>query len=155
MPTLTTRLYVVRHAIAEDISADGLDQTRRLTKKGRKSFARLVRRLADAGMEVDLVATSPLALTGPIAGSLACGEDPTLPVPFAPVPVKRTRVLIAVGNDGAVRHAVLDRSCGNEALDAEAVQLCRQLRFEAEAGLDPLAVTWGAARFVWALAPAN
>lgn len=60
MPTLTTRLYVVRHAVAEDVGPGGADHARRLTGKGRRRFARLVRRLADRGMDVDLVATSPL-----------------------------------------------------------------------------------------------
>lgn len=60
MPTLTTRLFVVRHAVAEDAAADGDDRSRRLTPKGRKRFARMVRRLVDAGLEIDLIATSPL-----------------------------------------------------------------------------------------------
>jgi phosphohistidine phosphatase len=71
MATLTTRLYVIRHAVAEDLAADGDDRSRRLTKKGRKAFARLVRRLAEAGMEVDLVATSPLVRTRETAEILA------------------------------------------------------------------------------------
>jgi len=68
---LTTRLYVVRHATAEDVGEDGSDHARRLTKKGRKAFARLVRRLAAAGMEVDLVATSPLVRARETADILA------------------------------------------------------------------------------------
>lgn len=71
MPTLTTRLYIVRHALAEDVGADGSDHARRLTKKGRKAFARLVRRLAEAGMEVDIVATSPLVRARETAEILA------------------------------------------------------------------------------------
>ena len=90
MLTLTTRLYVVRHATAEDVAAAGGDEARRLTKKGRKAFARLVRRLAEVGMAVDVVATSPLVraretaeilaeeLGGPpvdVVASLAPGSD--------------------------------------------------------------------------------
>jgi phosphohistidine phosphatase len=60
MATLTTRLYVVRHAWAEDPAPGIDDHARRLTKKGRKRFGRFVERLARAGMAVDLVATSPL-----------------------------------------------------------------------------------------------
>ena len=71
MSTLTTRLYVVRHAVAEDVGEDGSDHARRLTRKGRKAFARLVRLLAKAGMEVDLVATSPLVRTRETADILA------------------------------------------------------------------------------------
>lgn len=71
MPTLTTRLYVVRHAPAEDQGPDGDDHGRRLTKKGRRRFGRLVRRLAKAGMEIDLVATSPLVRARETAAILA------------------------------------------------------------------------------------
>jgi len=60
MPTLTTHLYIARHAVAEDVAPDGGDSSRRLTPKGRKRFSRMVRRLIDAGLEIDLVATSPL-----------------------------------------------------------------------------------------------
>ncbi len=60
MATLTTRLYLVRHAVAEEPAAGVADEARRLTKRGRKRFARLVRQLTGAGMDIDLVATSPL-----------------------------------------------------------------------------------------------
>ena len=68
MSVLTTRLYVIRHAVAED-GPD--DFTRRLTKKGRKAFARLVRRIGAAGVEVDVIATSPLVRTRETAELLA------------------------------------------------------------------------------------
>jgi phosphohistidine phosphatase len=71
MPTLTTNLYIVRHAIAEDPAAGIDDHARRLTKKGRKRFARLVRRLEAAGMQIDLVATSPLVRARETAEILA------------------------------------------------------------------------------------
>lgn len=71
MATLTTRLYVIRHAVAEDEAPGGGDHGRRLTKKGRRKFERLVRRLQAAGMEVDLVATSPLVRTQETAELLA------------------------------------------------------------------------------------
>ena len=60
MSLLTTRLYIVRHAVAEDPGPGIDDHARRLTGKGRKRFGRMVRRLARAGMDVDLIATSPL-----------------------------------------------------------------------------------------------
>jgi phosphohistidine phosphatase len=60
MPTLTTRLFVVRHAVAEDAGPGLTDHDRRLTPKGRRRFARMVRRLAERGLELDLIATSPL-----------------------------------------------------------------------------------------------
>lgn len=63
MSMLTTRLVIVRHAVAEEVSADGDDRSRRLTRKGRRRFARLVRRLARVGFDVDVIATSPLVRT--------------------------------------------------------------------------------------------
>lgn len=71
MPTLTTRLYLVRHAVAEEPEAGVADEERRLTRRGRKRFARLARRLAAAGMEIDLVATSPLVRARQTAELLA------------------------------------------------------------------------------------
>lgn len=60
MPTLTTHLSIIRHAWAEDPGPGVDDAARRLTKRGRKRFARFVRRLSRAGFGVDLVASSPL-----------------------------------------------------------------------------------------------
>ena len=66
-----THLYIIRHAVADDIYEAGDDASRRLTKKGRKAFVRLVRRLRDAGMKIDLIATSPLVRTRETAAALA------------------------------------------------------------------------------------
>ena len=72
MSALTTRLYVIRHAVAEDAPpAGGGDHDRRLTKKGRRKFERLVRRLQAAGLEGDLIATSPLVRARQTAEILA------------------------------------------------------------------------------------
>jgi len=70
MPVLTTRLFVVRHAVAEDGEDDF---QRRLTKRGRKAFARLVRRLGKAGLKIDVIATSPLVRARETAEVLAEG----------------------------------------------------------------------------------
>jgi phosphohistidine phosphatase len=80
MPTLTTRLFIVRHAWAEDPSPGIDDHARRLTKKGRKRFGRFVRQLAQAGMAVDLVATSPLVRARETAEILAETLENTPPV---------------------------------------------------------------------------
>lgn len=71
MSVLTTRLYVVRHAVAEPAGFGTDDAARCLTKKGRKRFGRLVEALASGGMQVDLVATSPLVRTRETAEILA------------------------------------------------------------------------------------
>jgi len=68
---LTTRLFIIRHAVAEDLADAGSDHARRLTKKGRKAFAKLVRQLEESGVEIDLVAASPLVRTRETAELLA------------------------------------------------------------------------------------
>jgi len=102
---IPTRLYVVRHAVAEDQSADGDDRSRRLTGKGRRRFAKLVRRLVRAGLEIDVVATSPLVRTVETAELLAAG------LPTAP----RVEVVeaLAPGSDwhAVVDGAIFDQQC--------------------------------------------
>lgn len=71
MPSLTTHLYILRHAWAEDASVDGTDSSRALTKKGRKRFSRLAGLLVEAGLTVDVIATSPLVRTRETADLLA------------------------------------------------------------------------------------
>ena len=71
MPILTTRLFIVRHAWAEEQAPGVDDHARRLTKKGRRRFARMVRRLEAVGMAVDVVATSPLVRARETADILA------------------------------------------------------------------------------------
>ena len=80
MPQLTTHLYVIRHAWAEDPEPGLDDHSRRLTKKGRKRFAALVARLREAGMAVDRIATSPLVRTRETADILAEAFDGAPPI---------------------------------------------------------------------------
>lgn len=83
MSALTTRLFVVRHAVAEETAAGLEDHARRLTRKGRRRFARLVRRLARGGMGVDAIASSPLVRARETAEILAAelpGRPPVLVV---------------------------------------------------------------------------
>ena len=75
MPQLTTHLYIVRHAWAEDSGPGIDDHARRLTKKGRKRFAAMMKRLCKAGMQVDVIATSPLARAVETAELLAAAFD--------------------------------------------------------------------------------
>ena len=63
MSLITSQLYIARHAWAEELAPDGTDFSRSLTKKGIKRFRKMARRLAEAGMHVDLIATSPLVRT--------------------------------------------------------------------------------------------
>lgn len=68
-------LHIVRHAWAGQADADRWpdDGQRPLTAKGRKRFARLVRRLAKRGFRPELVVTSPLVRCQQTAELLAEG----------------------------------------------------------------------------------
>ena len=77
-------------------------------------------------------------------------RTPELPVLNSPAPLRPSQVRIGVGTEGLVRYALLDRSCGTESVDAQAVVLAQQIRFEAEQGSEPSALAWGIVRFLWA-----
>ena len=87
MATLTTQLYVVRHAWAEDAGPDLDDHARPLTKKGRKRFERFMKHMRDVGVELDLIVTSPLVRTRQTAEIMAeVFETPRLEIHDALAP---------------------------------------------------------------------
>ncbi|MFM7522336.1 MAG: phosphohistidine phosphatase SixA [Planctomycetota bacterium] len=96
MPTLTTRLAIIRHAWAEEVSASGDDASRPLTRKGRKRFARLLDRLVAGGLAIDVIATSPLLRARETADILAerVGGEPRIEVVAALAPGSDWRALV-------------------------------------------------------------
>jgi TonB family protein len=78
---------------------------------------------------------------------------PHVPNISSEVPLRPTRVRVAVAADGVVRYAVLERSCGSEAVDAQALELTKQIRFEPWGAVDSQPLTWGVVRFLWATEP--
>lgn len=70
---MPTTIYLVRHAWAEerDEAAYPNDDLRPLTRKGRKRFRRLAKRLAKRGFDVAHIATSPLVRCKQTADILA------------------------------------------------------------------------------------
>lgn len=52
-------LYIVRHGIAEDVSADGTDASRALTGKGKRKMRKVVRGLERLDVELDRILFSP------------------------------------------------------------------------------------------------
>lgn len=54
------RIYIVRHAIAEDVSPSGRDEDRALTAEGRKKMKRAARGLASLGVTPAHLLASPL-----------------------------------------------------------------------------------------------
>jgi len=71
---------------------------------------------------------------------------PSLPKIASAVALRPTHVRVAVGADGEVRYVALERSCGNEAVDAQGMELARQFRFETTGE----ELQWGVMRFLWA-----
>lgn len=89
------------------------------------------------------------ALTGLDARPVV--RAPRLPRLVSDTPVRPTRVRVGVASDGTVRFATVERASGDDAVDAKAVELARQIRFEPQGGSDTIA--WGVLRFLWAMGP--
>ena len=79
-------LYVVRHALAEDVSAGG-DEARHLTEEGRQRTQKAAAGMLALGLEFELILTSPLpraAETAEIISSVyATGLTPRVLVELA------------------------------------------------------------------------
>ena len=78
---------------------------------------------------------------------------PTLPTINNPTPLRPTQIRVGVGADGLVLYALLDRSSGDDGVDAQALTLARQIRFEAEQDSSAISLAWGVLRFLWATQP--
>jgi len=78
---------------------------------------------------------------------------PPLPTINSPMPLRPTQIRAGVGADGQVLYALLDRSCGDDAVDAQALSLAGRIRFEAEHDSSVSSLTWGVLRFLWATQP--
>jgi TonB family protein len=83
-------------------------------------------------------------------------ERPEWPTIISDAPLRPTQLRVAVSTDGTVRYAMLERSCGNDSVDHQALEIARQFRFEPQEDTSPMGLIWGVARFVWATtAPAT
>ena len=67
------KLYIVRHAIAQERSASGRDDDRALTSEGRAKMARATQGLRKMKVALDLILTSPLRRARETAEILAEG----------------------------------------------------------------------------------
>jgi len=98
---------------------------------------------------------SVIRVLGPL-GNRGLIRLPELSVISNSVPLRPTQVRIGVGTGGLVRYALLDRTCGNDSVDAQAISLARRLRFESGEDATSPELTWGIVRFLWATqAPAT
>ena len=98
----------------------------------------------------------PMSINQSVLRVLSALEDrgitytPPLPIINSSGPIRPTQVRVGVGADGLVLYTLLDRSCGDDSVDAQALALARQLRFEAERGDGGTSLAWGVLRFLWA-----
>jgi TonB family protein len=77
-------------------------------------------------------------------------RTPSLPVVTNETALKPTRVRIGVAPDGTVRFASVERSCGKETVDAQAVELAQQIRFEPATDSKASSLDWGVVKILWA-----
>jgi phosphohistidine phosphatase len=105
-------LLIIRHAIAEERTADQPDAARALTRKGRRKFRKVVRGLDALGVELGTVLHSPwrraaetAALLRPLiagdAGAALQATDALCATPAAPL------VELIAGTDGPLPVAVV------------------------------------------------
>ena len=67
------KLYLVRHAIADDMTGYEDDSLRPLTAKGREKMKRIVTALKELGVQPDLIVSSPYLRASQTASVLAKG----------------------------------------------------------------------------------
>jgi len=98
----------------------------------------------------------PLSINQSVFRVLSALEDrsvayaPSLPTIQGLAPLTPTEVRVGVDADGLVLYALLGRSSGDDAVDAQALALAKQFRFDAEHTSSPYSLTWGVLRFLWA-----
>jgi len=103
----------------------------------------------------------PLSINQSVFRVLGALEDrsiayaPPLPTIQGLAPLTPTQVRIGLDADGMVLYALLDRSSGDDAVDAQALALAKQFRFDAEHNSSPDSLTWGVLRFLWATQSAS
>ncbi len=101
---------------------------------------------------VTFATQSVFHVAGPLADRLVTLRPPLVTV-VVPVALRSTRVRIGVSADGTVRYATLQRSSSNEGVDAQAIALAREIRFEPQNRPDEHDIIWGVVRFQWATTP--
>ena len=80
----------------------------------------------------------------------------SLPAVTNQVALRPTRVRVAVDPEGAVRFVGLERGCGQETVDVQALNRSQQLHFTpltGDAGKGIADFAWGVVLFVWATVP--
>lgn len=111
-----------------------------------KSFATLEDSVPIVSLPASTVST--FRIEGDLADRSVV-RAPALPAISSETPLRPTQVRVGVGADGTVRYAMLQRSSGNETVDAQAVELARGMCFEPQNSPANHATTWGSLRLYW------
>jgi hypothetical protein len=106
----------------------------------------------DATAPLVSVNQSVFRVLGPLERRVVVNA-PALPEINNPTPLRPTQIRVGVGADGLVLYALLDRSSGDDGVDAQALALAHRIRFEAEQDSSPVSLAWGVLRFLWATQP--
>ncbi|HYC89677.1 MAG TPA: phosphohistidine phosphatase SixA [Thermoanaerobaculia bacterium] len=102
-PTDSDRtIILLRHGIAEERSADGKDETRRLTTEGRARMREAARGLAELFPKVDTIYTSPLLRAVETAQAVAKAYGTKANI--------NTTDVLAPGSDAKAFRALLDET---------------------------------------------
>lgn len=125
-------LYILRHAIAEETSASGLDQDRVLTGEGVARTRAAGRVLHPLGVELDLILSSPYArawqtaeIIAKQAGyekqlrpcpALACGASPALIIGELQKAARQHSNILLVGHEPDLSHLISHLLSGSPAI---------------------------------------
>jgi|GEM_PF-903650 len=129
-----------------------VDTVQTMVEKGTAGIADAVEPVAVAPIQNQTLLLVSGELT-PIRSGLAgrvMARTPSLPVVTNDTALKPTRVRIGVAQDGLVRFASVERSCGKETVDAQAVELAQQVRFEPATDTKTSSLDWGVVKILWA-----
>jgi phosphohistidine phosphatase len=123
------KLYVLRHGVAEEVSPDGDDASRRLTPAGRRRIRTAAAGMRALGLRVDLILTSPFpraaetaAIVAEALGGDAVPEElPALEQGVAPVetvralqPFARYEHVLIVGHEPGLSGVIALLLTGSE-----------------------------------------
>ncbi len=106
----------------------------------------------DATASLVSVNQSVFRVLGPLERRVVINA-PVLPTINNLTPLRPTQIRVGVGADGLVLYALLDRSSGDDGVDAQALALARRIRFETEQDSSTVSLAWGVLRFLWATQP--
>jgi phosphohistidine phosphatase len=104
------KLYILRHGEAEDASAEGGDDARRLTASGRERMREIAAGMRSVGLRFDAILTSPLARASETAEMVAGAyenDPPPQVVPALSAGVSPSETLAALARFGRLESVMI------------------------------------------------